>query len=285
MSVPNPGLRWLRVASSAVNALLRSVILIAVRGRRKRLLVLVLCLVAVSFVAALLDLALDALGDLKVLPWRLDVVREHPGLSALLFLTVLAALSALIVWIEHAGDVASDSSTGSESETDRVPRRGLLETNAVEARAEMTKFPIHESPRVGVEVKLYAVPLPGSEVIIPDHQVSMELQLGAVHEAAARVRAPQSLPGETQTYAIRQDSQQIVIERPGYFTVTGGLSAPAELEHAPPDSIDVLFSFRPAGCSQPTTYELTLLRTQPAEGLVPGPQFRAQWEWRADAPR
>jgi hypothetical protein len=260
------------------------VIFVAIRGRRKRRnLILVLCLVAVPVVTVLLDLAVDALGDREVLPWRLNMIRDHLEWWVPALLAALIVLAVLGWWAGHARESALDLPTDSGEEAGRVPP-SPPEITVVKATAEMRRFPIHTTPDVEVHVELYAVPPTGSETIIPNHLVSMEIRLDAERETKAcstRVRASQSAPGQTQRHAVRQDNQQVVIERPGYFTVTGHRSVPAELEQAPPESIGVLFSLRPAGSTQSRTYELLLTLTQPAIEAARRHEFRAQWEWKA----
>lgn len=256
----------------------------AIRGRRgRRNLILVLCLAAVPVVTVLLDLAVDALGDREVLPWRLNMIRDHLEWWVPVLLAALIVLAVLVWWAEHARESALDLPNDSREEAGRVPPSPLGIT-VVKATADMRMFPIYTTPDVEVHVELYAVPPTGSETIIPDHLVSMEIWLDAEREAKAcstRVRASHSAPGQTQTHAVRQDNQQVVIERPGYFTVTGRLSVPAELEQAPPESIGVFLSLRPSGSARSATYELLLTQTQPATEAARRPEFRAQWEWKA----
>jgi hypothetical protein len=220
----------------------------------------------------LTELAIGAFGERK--DWgHLEVLHDRP-------MELLGALVLLAV-------------IGRVGETKLAGRRKVkwerVKVEAIEATAEMTKYPIYPTPRVGVEIKLYAIPPADSEVVIPKHQVSMQVRLvaatGAQASTGVSVRAPERpAAGETQPPNVYQDGEQVVIRGPGYLTVAGGLPAPLELENAPPDSIDVFLRFRPVGSRRSKRHELTLVRTQP-EGFVPGPQYRAQWGWRPDTRR
>jgi hypothetical protein len=221
-------------------------------------------------------LALVALGDRE--DWgRLEVFHGRPVelLVASVGATVLFTAVAVVAGMKLSGR--------------RKVRWGRVKVEAIEATAQMTKYPIYPTPRVGVHIKLYASQPADSEAIIPKHQVCMQVRLVAATDAqvctGVSVRAPERpAAGETQPPNVYQDGEQVVIRGPGYLTVAGGLPAPLELENAPPDSIDVFLRFRPVGSRRSKRHELTLVRTQP-EGFVPGPQYRAQWGWKPDTRR
>jgi hypothetical protein len=84
---------------------------------------------------------------------------------------------------------------------------------------------------------------------------------------------------------VYQDGEQVVIRGPGYLTMTGSLAVPVELEHSPPESIDVALRFRPIGGKRDKSHKLTLMQLKPAEEKTRRVEFRAQWGWRAIAPR
>jgi hypothetical protein len=167
----------------------------------------------------------------------------------------------------------------------RKVKWGRVKVEAIEATAEMTKYPIQPTPRVGIEIKLYAIPPDNSEAIIPKHRVSMQVRLVAEVSAEVSVRAPQRPAGEPHPPNVYQDGEQVVIRGPGYFAVTGGLAVPMELEHAPPESIDVVLRFRPVGGKRDKNHKLALVQLKPAEEKTRRVEFRAKWGWKASAPR
>jgi hypothetical protein len=162
-----------------------------------------------------------------------------------------------------------------------------VKVEAIEATAEMTMYPIQPTPRVGIEIKLYAIPPDNSGAVIPKHLVSMQVRLVAKVSAEVSVHAPQRpAAGEPHPPNVYQDGEQVVIRGPGYFTVTGGLAVPMELEHAPPESIDVVLRFRrPVGGKRDKNHKLALVQLKPAEEKTRRVEFRAQWGWKASAPR
>lgn len=168
----------------------------------------------------------------------------------------------------------------------RKVKWGQVKVEAIEATAEMTKYPIQPTPHVGIEITLYAIPPDNSEAVIPKHQVSMQVRLVAEVSAEVSVRAPQRpAAGEHHPPNVYQDGEQVVIRGPGYFTVTGGLAVPMELEHAPPESIDVVLRFRPVGGKRDKNHKLALVQLKPAEEKTRRVEFRAKWGWKASAPR
>jgi hypothetical protein len=221
------------------------------------------------------ELAVGAFGDLE--DWGpLVVLHDRPMES----LGVLAGVAVLVA-------VVADVRETKLSDRRKV-KWGRVKVEAIEATAQMTKYPYptNATPHVGVEIKLYAIPPADSEVVIPKHQVSMQVRLVAEVSAEVSVRAPQRpAAGEPHPPNVYQDGEQVVIRGPGYFTVTGGLAVPMELEHAPPESIDVVLRFRPVGGKRDKSHKLTLMQLKPAEEKTRRVEFRAQWGWRAIAPR
>jgi hypothetical protein len=168
----------------------------------------------------------------------------------------------------------------------RKVKWGRVKVEAIEATAEMTKYPIQPTPHVGIEIKLYVTPPDNSEAIIPKHRVSMQVRLVAEVGAEVSVRAPQRpAAGRPHPPNVYQDGEQVVIRGPGYLTMTGSLAVPVELEHSPPESIDVALRFRPIGGKRDKSHKLTLMQLKPAEEKTRRVEFRAQWGWRAIAPR
>jgi hypothetical protein len=223
-------------------------------------------------------LALVALGDLE--DWGLlEVFRGRPVASLGTTVGVMALSTAVAV-------VAGMKLSGQG----RV-KWGRVKVEAIGATAELTYFPsVNPTPRVGVEIKLYAIPPAGSEAIIPRHQVSVQVRLLAATgpEVCTGVsfRVPERpATGEAHPPNIYRDGEQVVIRGPGYLTVTGGLPVPPELERALPESIDVVLRFRPVGSRRSGNHELTLARETPTKETIRRVEFRAQWGWRASAPR
>jgi hypothetical protein len=222
-------------------------------------------------------LALVAFGDLE--DWgSLGVFRDRPvaSLGASVGMLVLSAVVAFVGGMKLSGP--------------RTLKWGRVRLEAIGATAELTFFPsVQPTPRVGVKIKLYAVPPAGSEAIIPRHQVSMQVRLLAASGPEVCTGVSLGTPerpatGEPHSLNIHRDGEQVVIQGPGYLTVTGGLPVSPELEHAPPESIGVVLRFRPVGSRRSRSHKLTLARESPAKETTRRVEFRAQWGWRASAP-
>jgi tetratricopeptide (TPR) repeat protein len=103
---------------SRVKVLRRSVIKVAVRGRRDRLgvvlVVLVSCLVValVAVVTALIALAVNAVSDLEEWPAGLDLIQEYPVPSLVVLLVLAAVLGRLALSVQRAGTAGVDAGDG-----------------------------------------------------------------------------------------------------------------------------------------------------------------------------